>query len=110
MKEKRNNGAMAFAAVVILLLVPMTAYVAGYFLRCSISTAYSHSHYPSHNGGLPGISRAYPTKFEAQIFRPAARIESTLTGQEVDVTYPILLEYIPTGWDERWNDFHCAPP
>lgn len=85
MKEKRNSGGMGIAAGVILLLVPITAYIAGYFLRCSIFAANSPSYYPSHNGGLPGFCRIYPTQLEAQLFRPAARIESTLTGKEVSV-------------------------
>ena len=83
MEEKRTSGAMWVAAVVLLLLVPITAYIAGYFLRCEVSPGLMAPEYPPNNRGL--LFRTYPTELEVQLFRPAARIESTLTGKEVSV-------------------------
>lgn len=85
MKEKRTSGAMEFAAAAILLVVPFATYIAGYYLRCGRYSAYIAASDPSFHRSGSGLFRVYPTEFEALIFRPAARIEKTLAGREVNV-------------------------
>lgn len=98
MKEKRNSSAMGFAAVVILLLVPITAYIAGYFLRCEVYPVCFLFDNPLSNEGASILIRAYPTDFEAQLFRPAARIESALTGNKVSTSSKDVISMDLTPW------------
>jgi hypothetical protein len=77
MNDKRTTGAwMAVALMVALMvLLPSISYVVGYFLRSQVLAA------TGRQGSL--ITRIYPTDWEATIFKPAAKIESLVTGKDV---------------------------
>jgi hypothetical protein len=73
MDEKRSKVAPV-AAAVLLLVVPLATYVAGYFLRGDFITGY-------------GAFRVYGSRLEATVFSPAAKIEWQLRGTMVRAAY-----------------------
>lgn len=87
MEEKRTSSTAWVAATALLLLGLVGAYVAGYYLR---GTAEDDPF------GGDQLRRSYPSEWEATLFRPAARMESALSGREVftDVSYSA-----PDGFD-----------
>lgn len=79
-----ENGGMKWEKKLIvpfvlaaLLLLPLSAYVAGYFWLCDgiYSMGYSYR------------ARAYPYRWMAVIFYPAARIESAITGDDLGTDF-----------------------
>jgi hypothetical protein len=80
MTKKRTSGVWMAVAVIVLLLVAVTAYVGAYFLRCEIIDT---SNLPS-----KPIFRVYHTVHEAIIFKPVGRLESLITGRQVFICGP----------------------
>lgn len=72
MEENRLTGVWAAALLLVLLLLSL--YFAGYFLRCEVWDS---------DDRLFIRNRIYPTDWETTIFRPAARVESLLSGKQV---------------------------
>ena len=81
MEGKRTSSAMWAAAVVLLVVVLVASYTAGYFLR---SQLFVSNELPADHH----FSRAYSTRFEAIIFTPGAAIESAATGKQFTTTDP----------------------
>jgi hypothetical protein len=77
MGTQRSSALPILAAVVMLLVVVLTAYFAGYYLR-------------GQEESLIGASdsqdfkvRLFQSEWEAAIFAPAAKVESFCTGNHV---------------------------
>jgi hypothetical protein len=80
MEEKRTSSAVWIAVAMGLLVVVFSAYTAGYLMRCDT--------FPPGVYRAPcGLVRIYPTQFEATLFKPAAKLESALMQQNVEVTH-----------------------
>jgi hypothetical protein len=73
------------ALLLAVLLLPAAAYFGGYFALGGIGTLST--------GSATYMCRVYPAQWQADIFRPAAKVESFFTGQEVKTAY------VPAG---RW--------
>jgi hypothetical protein len=78
MEEKRPSGVWVVVAVPLFVLA---GYVGAYFMRCEVHD------YSGFVG--PHIIRYYPTTWEATLFRPAARVESLVTGGRVSIGQPV---------------------
>ena len=80
MNERRGNSdwATGVAAVATLVLVPLSLYVAGYFALGSKWDVLTET------GPQDSYLRAFGTSWQAQLFRPAASVESFLTGNDVE--------------------------
>ena len=75
MSERKRVNPTAVACLVIALLLP-GLYVAGYF---GLSV--------KHPGPVAdSFCRIYRSKWQAEIYKPAAKVESAITGDDV-VTY-----------------------
>lgn len=70
---ERKQTAVVWAALTLAaMLFPAGGYVTGYYLRSTTRN------YAGTVG--PILVREYPTELEANLFGPAAKIESSLTG------------------------------
>jgi hypothetical protein len=74
MNESRQTGNAPLMAVVVCLAL-LGPYLAGYFLLGKIGTA------------GPTVLRVYRTSGEHWLFMPAAKVESLLTGRDVQTAY-----------------------
>jgi hypothetical protein len=75
METKRAYAVPILLAVVVLVVVPLSVYVGSYFVRGVV--------WPDHRGKV----RSYPTTLEARLFKPAAALESVITGSTVFALY-----------------------
>jgi hypothetical protein len=86
METKRSSALPMLAAIVLLLVVILGAYVGCYLLRSEVL----------HIGMYPSFRqrRYFATDWEAKKFKPAAKVESLVTGRHVSThppdTYPVL--------------------
>jgi hypothetical protein len=78
-ERKKSNWPMIAALLLAVLLLPVAAYFGGYFALGGIGTLTT--------GHATCMCRAYPAQWQADIFRPAAKVESFFTGQEVKTAY-----------------------
>lgn len=76
MKEKRTSAAAPILVALLILSALMVPYVAGYFWL-------SHSATGLGVYARPRMVRLYPSRLLAEIFRPAAMIESAVTSYHV---------------------------
>ena len=75
-EERRKADWLIVAALVLLVVVvPLGAYVGGYFAMGGVGTV--STQYESK------MCRFYPTQWQAEAFKPAARVESFLAGHEI---------------------------
>jgi hypothetical protein len=70
--RKKSDWPIVTAVVLAVVLVPLGVYVGGYFVTGEKLETPSSSYY-----------RIYPTRWQARIFWPAARVESVFTGDEI---------------------------
>jgi hypothetical protein len=80
METKRSSAAPILAAIV-MLLVPLTSYVAAYFLRGSV--VHNTTEFADPNDSKV---RAFASEWEAALFAPAAAVEALVIGKGVTVT------------------------
>ena len=75
-KDRRINATVVVCLVSVILL-PLVLYVGGYFALSRTST-----------GATPDDwCRIYRVEWQAEIFKPAARVESAITGDEVSTYF-----------------------
>lgn len=74
MPEKRTRGVW-FVAALLLLTASLSAYTAAYFFRSKVISG------PSKPSNLR--MRLFSTRLETAVFKPAAKVESLVTGKEV---------------------------
>ena len=84
MKEKRTSGVWVVAVMAVLVLLPLVAYVAGYFVL-SDSGSMSFIVHEDGSKSLEYRPRFYARRWLATIYSPAGRVEKLLTGVEVRV-------------------------
>jgi hypothetical protein len=72
MKERRLTDATAVICLAVAMLLPL-AYVTGYFALSTNSTGAT----PEHR------CRMYQSRWLTTIFKPAAKVESVVTGDKV---------------------------
>jgi hypothetical protein len=79
MKQKRTTGVRLTVGVAVLLLLLGAPAVYGglYILRSTVQDV------PPMLGDRPLRARSYQTESEARIFKPAANIESLITGTDI---------------------------
>ena len=70
-EARKKSDWPVVVALALVVLVPVAAYVGGYFML-STTTGY----------GQPSI-RVFHTSLETRIFEPAAKVESLCTGHKV---------------------------
>ena len=76
MADRKRRDWLAPVVVVALLLIPLVAYVAGYFTLCNRYLFFSSG---------PGKIRGYPYHWMASAYAPAGEVEETLTVETVMV-------------------------
>jgi hypothetical protein len=79
MKEKRSAAAPIAVAATLLLLIPLIAYVAGYFAVSGIAPE---------RWGNSFLVRLFPSQSVAHFYLPLIRIESAVRGEVVMETFP----------------------
>jgi hypothetical protein len=84
MDERRSNW-LGPLLIVVILLTAATSYVVGYFTlgRPALATVIAPSAAQSAAVNMP--TRIFRSKWQAILFTPAAKIESALTGEEVEI-------------------------
>ena len=73
MAERRTANAIAVPCLFIAVVLPLVLDVAGYFALSRTSTGAAPDHW----------CRIYRLKWQAEIFKPAAKVESVITGDHV---------------------------
>ena len=76
----RPSTAAPILAVLAIVLLPLGAYVGGYYLSCQYGEATLD--------GQPIIERGYRFTWQRNVFEPAARMEQWLVGRDVFVVEP----------------------
>jgi hypothetical protein len=84
MEEKRSTVVPILLAVVLLTVLPTSAYFGAYFFRSDVGILRTLP-----DGSMTDL-RVFRTKWEARLFTPAARVESLLSGENVRTTQPIV--------------------
>lgn len=78
-ERKKSNWPLIAALMLAVLLLPAAAYFGGYFALGGIGTLST--------GSATYMCRVFPAQWQADVFRPAAKVESFFTGQEVKTVY-----------------------
>jgi hypothetical protein len=78
--ETKRAYAVSLLLAVMLLVVPLSAYVAGYLL-CPLDVKTD----PNSTGI---VFRKYATEWEVSVFKPCGRLDSLVTGRQVWVYTP----------------------
>lgn len=78
-ERKKSNWPLIAALLLAVALLPAAAYFGGYFTLGGIGTLST--------GSATYMCRVYSAQWQADIFRPAARVESFFTGQEVKTAH-----------------------
>jgi hypothetical protein len=78
MQDARSHllGGLIAGAIIIVLLA---AYVVGFFTMSRVGTAT--------NGAHTVRFHIFQSKWQAELFRPAAKVESLLDGRDFDTAY-----------------------
>ena len=76
-----KDGRALTAAMIVfaLVVVPMAAYVGGYYGLAETTVEYSRRH------GVRVVDRVYSYSWQAAIFTPAGRVDEWLMGGDVQV-------------------------
>jgi hypothetical protein len=78
MDEPRRSGLLPIAVVIVALVVP-TIYVLAYIALGTAATA---------TIGPQSLNvRVYPYEWQERLFRPAAKVESALSGREIETAH-----------------------
>lgn len=73
MAESRPVNAVIVSCLIVVVVLPLVLYVAGYFaLSKSMSGPVAESR-----------CRCFRTQWQVEIYKPAARVETVLTGDDV---------------------------
>lgn len=78
MTDKQPGTMHIILAVVLMIAIPLSAYVGGYFCLGSHSGAYKFDE--------TQCWRAFDHLWLVKLYRPAARVESWITGYDVQAT------------------------
>jgi len=83
--DERRSSWLVPVLVAVIALVAGTSYIVGYFAlgEHALATVVAPSAGQSVAANAP--ARIFPSKWQAMLFTPAAKIESAITGEEVDV-------------------------
>jgi hypothetical protein len=73
MNKRRSVSAITVSCLVIALVLPLVIYVTGYFALSR----------PMPGAFADAWCRCYRLKWQVEIFKPAAKVESAVTGNEI---------------------------
>jgi hypothetical protein len=85
--KREGSRALVIALAAVSLVLALAVYIAGYFL---LGTGTYHS-VISYDGGpeMPARERGYNSNALVWLFKPAAAVESVLTGAEVTTSFDL---------------------
>jgi len=83
MDERRPNWLPVLISVIVF--VAGTSYIVGYFTLGQHALATVIAPSAGQSAAVNAPARIFPSKWQAMFFTPAAKIESAITGEEVDV-------------------------
>ena len=84
---RRSSTSAPIAAAIAILLLPLAAYVGGYYwLGMAQVWYFSGPVDPLSRGGLQAIHRTYSNRTLALLYQPAGRMEEWLRGIDVEVS------------------------
>ena len=82
----RSSTAAPILAALAIVLLPLGAYVGGYYWLGAVQQWYlSGPGDPLSRGELQAIDRTYPNRLLANIYQPAGRVEAWLRGIEIKI-------------------------
>jgi hypothetical protein len=81
MEERRSNWLVP-SLVAIILLVAGASYIVGYF---TLGKPALFTPLAAKSVAAKAPVRIFPSKWQAMLFTPAAKIESAITGEEVEI-------------------------
>lgn len=73
MNQRRPVNAITVSCLLTALLLPLVIYITGYFVLSK----------PMPGPFADSWCRCYRLKWQTEIFKPAAKVESALTGNEI---------------------------
>ena len=89
----RPSTAAPLLTVLAIVLATLGAYVGGYFwLATQSREAYTTTDYSDGTSSLTDITRIFPHRWQAVLYRPASDVESWWRGIEVQVTDTVTWE------------------